>query len=122
MLSKKRDSPSFGAVRVSSIFLVVFGFLSVGYSRDRGPRVEVVCPSPPIPVRINKGQVLVYELHVTNFDTVPLTLKQFEVFANEESSGALITLADSTLSAAMRRVGEAMMPAEPGGRDSEARV
>jgi hypothetical protein len=46
-----------------------------------------VCPSPPIPVRIDKRQVLVYELHVTNFDSVPLTLKRLDVFANEESRG-----------------------------------
>jgi len=70
---------------------------------------------------------LIYELHVTNFDTVALTLKQLEVFANEENSGALLTLTEAVLSAEMFRVGEAMMAGsgavakdarviEPGGR------
>jgi murein DD-endopeptidase len=120
MLSKKRNFPLAAAVRVGLIFVVVLGFVTAGFSRERGPRVEVVCPSPPIPVRIDKRQVLVYELHVTNFDTAPLTLKRFEVFANEESSGALSTLADATLSAAMTRVGEAMMMS--GGAAKDARV
>jgi hypothetical protein len=48
-----------------------------------------VCPSPPVPVRIDKHQVQVYELHVTNFDMVPVTLKRVEIFANKESSEPL---------------------------------
>jgi murein DD-endopeptidase len=79
------------------------------FARERGPRVEVVCPSPPIPVTIDKNKVLVYELHVTNFDTVPLTLKRVEIFANEESREPLIILEKDKLSAAMIRVGTAMM-------------
>lgn len=116
------------AIRAGFTSLVAFGLLNAGSARERGPRVEVVCPSPPMPVRIDKQQVLVYELHVTNFDVVPLTLKRLDVFANDESSGPLSTLADGNLSAAMARVGVAMMPAgsssgakdmrtiEPGGR------
>jgi hypothetical protein len=65
---------------------------------------------------------LVYELHITNFDTVPLRLKRFEVFADEESSGALSTLADATLSAEMIRVGESMMMAGSGSGVEDARV
>src|SRR5579859_3618780 len=115
MPTKKRNSP-FGTVAGAvSVFLLVSGFLTAGFARERGPRVEVVCPAPPIPVRIDKRQVLVYELHVTNFDSTPLTLKRFEVFPNEEGSGALITLADATLSAQMTRVGEAMMMSGSGG-------
>src|SRR5947209_20285991 len=67
-LPKKRNFPFAAAVRVAFIFLVVFGFVTPGFARERGPRVEVVCPSPPIPVRIDKRQVLAYELHITNFD------------------------------------------------------
>src|SRR5258707_12449632 len=93
------------AIRVSLSVVLLFGFLTAGFARERGPRVEVVCPSPPIPVRIDKRQVLVYELHVTNFDTVPLTLKRLEVFANEEGSGPLTALSDTALSADMIRVG-----------------
>jgi murein DD-endopeptidase len=122
VLRKKRNFPFATTVRVGFIFLVTFGFVAAGFARERGPRVEVVCPSPPIPVRIDKRQVLVYELHVTNFDTVPLTLKRLEVFANEESTGALSTVADTTLSTEMIRVGEAMMMAGSGGGVKDVRV
>ncbi len=90
---RKRIFPFATAVHVGFIFLVVFGFITAGSARERGPRVEVVCPAPPVPVRIDKHQVLVYELHVTNFDMVPVTLKRVEIFANKESSEPLSTLA-----------------------------
>ena len=45
----------------------------------------MVCPSPPIPVTIGKHKVLVYELHLTNFDVVPLTLKRISIFAAREN-------------------------------------
>src|SRR5260221_1682088 len=122
MKRKKRTFPFVTAVHLACIFLVVFVFVITGFARERGPRVEVVCLSPPIPVRIDKQQVLVYELHVTNFDTVPVTLKRVEVFANEESSGALSTLADATLSAEMIRVGEAMTMTGSGDGVKDTRV
>jgi len=68
----------------------------------------VVCPSSPIPVAIGNSKVLVYELHITNFDTVPLTLKRIEIFANQVSSQPLTTIEDDKLTAAMTRVGAAM--------------
>ena len=108
MPCKGRIFPFATLIPASFIFVLLFGFVTAGSARERGPRVEVVCPSPPIPVRIDKHQVLVYELHVTNFDTIPLILKRLEVFANEESSEPLITLSDAALSAQMIRVGEAM--------------
>jgi len=49
--------------------------------------------------------VLVYELHVTNFDTVPLTLKRIEIFANATSGERLLSLGGDSLSAAMVQVG-----------------
>lgn len=66
-------------------------------------------PSPPIPVQIDKNKVLVYELHITNFDTVPLSVKHIEIFANREGSEPIITLENEKLSAAMIRVGAEMM-------------
>jgi murein DD-endopeptidase len=92
------------------------------FARERGPRVEVVCPSPPIPVLIDRNEVLVYELHVTNFDTVPLTLKRLEILANEESNKPLITLEDDKLSAAMIRVGATTMSSGPSGSAQDART
>lgn len=116
------------AVRSTCALLVTFCVLNAALARERGPRVEVVCPSQPVPVRIDTHEVLVYELHVTNFDTAPLTLKRLEIFANEESVRPLNVLTDDSLSAAMIRVGEAMVTTpgdrtkgirtiEPGGRN-----
>lgn len=97
------------------------------FARERGPRVEVVCPSPPIPVTFDKNRALVYELHVTNFDTAPLTLKRVEIFADEESQEPLLTLEADRLSGAMIRVGAAVTTSsgavqntrtiDPGGRN-----
>lgn len=92
-----------------SILPLVFLFPAPIFSRERGPRVEVTCPSPPIPVQVDKNKVLVYELHITNFDKVPLTVKHIEIFANREGSEPIITLENEKLSAAMIRVGAQMM-------------
>ena len=92
-----------------AFLLITLGSTTAGYGRERGPRVEVVCPAPPIPVTINDRQVLVYELHVTNFDTIPLTLERVDISGNADSSGVNMTLSNEELSADMMRVGEAMV-------------
>jgi len=97
------------SARTAFVLQIAFLLMTQCFARQRGPRVDVVCPSPRLPVTIDKNKVLVYELHVTNFDTVPLTLKRVEIFANEESKEPLITLEKDKLSAAMIRVGAAMM-------------
>jgi len=111
------------SARNSLIFLIVSAWVTVAVARERGPRVEVVCPSPPIPVRMDNKEVLAYELHVTNFDVARLTLKRVEVFANEESSRPVSSLADDTLTTAMIRIGSPMtMSGNPGGEAKVARV
>lgn len=97
-----------------SVLQFALCLLIPGFARERGPRVEVTCPTPPIPVSVDKNTVLVYELHITNFDTVPLTLKRLEIFANEENTEPLFTLEGEKLSAAMVRVGAAMMMSSSG--------
>ncbi len=91
-----------------AVLPVIFLLLTPCIARERGPRVEVVCPSPPIPVSVGRNKILVYELHITNFDTVPLTIKSIEIFRND-SNESLIALANERLSAALVRVGAAMM-------------
>jgi hypothetical protein len=110
------------AIRVCCVSLIASSLLGVGFAREREPRVEVTCPSLPIPVTVEKRKVLVYELDITNFDVVPLTLKRFEVFGNDEGTAALITLEDDKLSAAMIRVGAAMMPTSSAGEAKDTRV
>ena len=43
-------------VRLFFTLAMVFGMLQAGTARERGPRVEVVCPSPPIPVKVAERQ------------------------------------------------------------------
>jgi murein DD-endopeptidase len=86
-------------------FVLVFLVPQVGFARDRGPRVDVVCPSPPVPVKLAEKQVLVYELHVTNFDRAPLTLKRLDVFADTNKSQPLSTISGDALSAIMTEAG-----------------
>src|SRR5271165_5275535 len=109
-------SSSFKANRVAWIFVIVLGSLAGGFARERGPRVEVVCPAPPLPVRMDQRQVLAYELHVTNFDTLPLTLKRLQVFANAESEDPVSDLGEDKLAAAMIRVGSSTSAAN-GAKD-----
>jgi Peptidase family M23 len=105
--------------RMCLTLLLAFAFATTAFARERGPRVEVVCPTPPIPVRMGQQQVLAYELHVTNFDVVPLTLKRIEVFAHEESTGPVVSLADDKLSAAIISVGAPMMMSATGGAQAQ---
>jgi murein DD-endopeptidase len=98
-------------------------FLTPCLARERGPRVAVECPSPPIPVTIDRNRALVYELHVTNFDTVALTLTRVEVFPNEESEQPLLALETEKLSAAMVRIGAgAMKPDGSNHGDQDVRI
>ena len=99
------------SARFFSKIAVVCLLLATGFARERGPRVEVVCPSPPVPVRIAEKVVLVYELHVTNFDLVPLTLKRLEVFADTNKGQPLKTISNDALSAIMQEAGS-MSPAK----------
>lgn len=78
--------------------------------------MEVVCPLPPSPVKLAEQQILVYELHVTNFDVVPLTLKQLEVFADAEKSQPLKTISGDALSDIMLEVGSNSMGGEKGSQ------
>ena len=47
-------------IRPGVFFLTIFGFLvwQFGAARERGPRVEVRCPSAPVPVQLVDQQAL----------------------------------------------------------------
>jgi hypothetical protein len=87
---------------------VVLIMLQTGFARERRPRIEVVCLEPPVPVVVEDTQVLVYELHITNFDTVPLTLKRVEVFGDDQHTQPLTTLTDDALATIMQEAGAPM--------------
>lgn len=52
--------------------------------------------------------MLVYELHITNFEVVPLTLKRVEIFADAEKKEPLKVWEGDVLSAAMMEIGSNM--------------
>jgi murein DD-endopeptidase len=87
--------------------VALLGLLRVAVPRERGPRVEVVCPRAPEPVRIGGHTVLVYELHLTNFDRVALTVSELEVFGDAGGAAALEAVSGDGLAAMMARVGDA---------------
>ena len=58
---------------------------------------------------IGKNKVLVYELHLTNFDVVPLTVKRISIFAAHDDPNPLAALGGEKLSAAMIRIGAPTM-------------
>jgi len=120
---KKGIQYRFCLSRAAFVLSIAFGLLTASFARERGPRVEVVCPSPPIPVTIGKYKVLVYEVHVTNFDVVPLTLKRVSIFAAHEHPELLTTLEEEKLSTAMARVGNPMvMPGNSKAGDQDTRT
>jgi hypothetical protein len=119
--------PSSSTLLARVVVALQIGFLclTTSFARERGPRVEVMCPSQPIPVTLGKNHVLVYELHITNFDSMPLTIKQVEIFADGKP---VAVVENNKLSAATIRVGAATAGASgaaaedslviaPGGRN-----
>src|ERR1700743_2960635 len=62
----------------------------IAQARERGPRTEIACPMPPMPATIDGDTALAYELHITNFDRVPLTLTN--VFIASDSGTPLLSL------------------------------
>jgi hypothetical protein len=109
--------------RISFVLPIVVLLLTPCFPRERGPRVEVLCPLPPSPATMGKNKVVVYELHVTNFDTVPVTLRRIEIFAKQKSSEPLVTFEDDKWLAAMTRVGSAMvMSSGSNGRTQDTRM
>ena len=97
-------------IRPGVFFLTTLGFLvwQFGAAQQRGPRVEVRCPSAPVPVKLVEQQTFVYELHVTNFDSVPLTLNHLEVFADAEQTQPLVAISGDGLSKLIIEVGADM--------------
>jgi hypothetical protein len=67
------------------IALTAGAVVSFAQSSAHPSPVEVVTPKPPMPVVVEGKQVLVYELHITNFASFPLKLAEIQVFAMGES-------------------------------------
>jgi len=74
------------------------------------PPVELRVPKPPTAGSGDGESFLAYELHVTNFSSVPLTLRRVEVLSAGADARVLLTLEDSLLSRALARPGVTPVP------------
>jgi len=72
------------------------------------PFLEMRVPKPPTVAASEKGPLLAYEVHVTNFTPQPINLKKLEVMASPDQR-VVFTLSDSGLMRAVSRPG--MSPA-----------
>jgi probable HAF family extracellular repeat protein len=117
-----RRHHSAALVHAALVLTLVLTGLAPGFARERGPRIDVLCPASPIAVKLGQEQVLVYELHITNFDTVPLTFKQLEVFGDDQSKAALLSLTDASLPKVMIHVGGAMVMGGARTKADDARI
>ena len=74
------------------------------------PFVEMRVPKAPTVASGNGVSFLVHELHVTNFQPIPLTLTRVEVLSGDADARVLLTLEDSALGRALSRPGVAPAP------------
>jgi len=110
---KVKHSSLTAAFRLIALCAMACGMLQPAQARERGPRVEVICPTRPIPVAIGGSKVLIYELHITDFDTTALTLKRIEVYRDNETGAPLKSYAGDALTAILTAPG-----AMNGGKDA----
>jgi hypothetical protein len=75
-------------------------------------QVELEIPSPPTPVKCNGKVCLVYELHVTNFQTNNLELLRVEVLPDGTNKPPLASYSDEELSERLGPVGFRDLPKE----------
>lgn len=71
----------------------------------REPRIEVRCPAPPMAVNAEAKPVLVYELHITSFESVPLRLASLEIFGNPADAAPLAKYSGDALSPIVDLIG-----------------
>lgn len=69
------------------------------------PFVELRVPKPPTVATAEKGSVLVYELHVTNLEPRPLTLRKLDVISATGDQRVVQSLVDTALTRALARPG-----------------
>ena len=95
-------------------FIVLWGFgrLVAGTPAPPMQSFDVSVPVAPVPVRSEGRQLLVYELHLTNFSGESLMPKRIRVL-NADPGRVLATFADDELSARLTAVGRRDASPEP---------
>jgi len=77
----------------------------VAAKQQRGPRVDVICPVDPMPVRAGAKQIFAYELHITNFEAKPLMLQRVTVSAGDTAGDSLAAYSVKQLADMLNPVG-----------------
>jgi hypothetical protein len=72
-----------------------------------GASLDVQIPVAPVPVRVGGKVHLAYELHITNFRAVDVSLTRIEVSADKRAGGPHATYQDADLRSSLARVGAA---------------
>lgn len=87
-------------------FIVVALAVSVSLTAaSREPRVELKCPVSPAIVNAESKPTVAYELHITNFESVPITVRSVEIFAGSPNGSRLASFSGKDLSAIVDLVG-----------------
>lgn len=86
---------------------------SVDAQAQLPPFVEMRVPKAPAAASGNGASFLVHELHVTNFQPVPLTIRRVEVLKGDADGGVLLALEDSVLARSLSRPGVTPPPPLP---------
>jgi Peptidase family M23 len=96
-------------VLLAALMLLDLGVQARAAQRPRQAPIEFRVPKPPTPVITGGKRVLVYEIHITNFGSRPLLLRQVDV-SDANTATPLLSLEDSVLRRSLRVLGsDAMM-------------
>ena len=91
---------------VASLTLVFAASAALGQGVSLPPFLEMRVPKPPTVATGENGSFLAYEVHVTNFTALPVTLKRLDVMSPPDQR-VVFSLTDSALMRAVSRPGMA---------------
>src|SRR5262245_16397019 len=107
---KRRNPSAIRVVVLRALVVVRCDSKNVAQVTSSAAPLDVQVPSPPTAVRINGQLSVAYELHLTNYRPVGLTLTRVDV---EDSEGDLLATYEGTsLAARMSRLGARPGPAD----------
>jgi hypothetical protein len=91
-----------------ALMLLDLGVQARAAQQPRQAPIEFRVPKPPTPVITGGKRVLVYEIHITNFGSRRLLLRQVDV-SDAKTSTPLLSLKDSVLRESVRVLGSGAM-------------
>src|SRR5258706_9362265 len=92
---------------------IAMATISASMVEDRRESFDVAVPEAPIPVRTEGRKTLVYELHLTNFATMPLVVREVRAL-DDATQKPLTDFGGSSLSDRLTLVGASSPPGAAG--------